>query len=86
MKTIPHVTQLGNITAGAFANVLNRELLNGWMYMLPAGLFTTPDDQCFEGIGIEPNTEDVVINTPEDIEAGRDVVLETAIERLQMIQ
>jgi carboxyl-terminal processing protease len=82
MLELPHVTQLGSTTSGAFANNVPRELLNGWVYTLPIGLFLDADDRCWEGIGLAPLPENQIKNTKEDIEAGVDVVLETAIARL----
>jgi carboxyl-terminal processing protease len=82
MLTLPHVTQMGSVTSGAFANSLSRELLNGWIYTLPIGLFLDADGRCWEGIGLAPAPGNQVQNTKDDIEAGTDVMLETAIARL----
>ena len=51
---------MGSITSGAFANSLTRELINGWLYGLPIGLFLGADDMCYEGIGLAPLPENQV--------------------------
>ena len=83
MSRLPYVTQMGSTTSGACANTLRRELLNGWFYSVPIGLFTDMEDRSVEGIGIVPAEENRFVNTPEDLQAGIDTVLEAAIARLQ---
>ena len=82
MTALPHVTQMGSTTAGACANTLRRELLNGWFYTVPIGFFTDPQGHSVEGIGFVPDEVNYVINTPDDLDAGIDTVLETAMLRL----
>ena len=80
MRTLPHVVHMGSTTSGAFANTVTCELLNGWTYVIPIGLFRTIDNICYEGIGITPDV--IITNTEADINAGRDLVLEAAISAL----
>jgi carboxyl-terminal processing protease len=81
MRVLPHVVHMGSITSGAFANTITCELLNGWTYVLPIGLFRTTDNICYEGIGITPDV--IVVNTEADLLAGNDPVLEAAITSLE---
>ena len=80
-KFLPYSTQIGDSTFGAFGDVAKIEQLpNGWSYRYPCRLTTTPDGKCPEGIGIIPDI--LVENTKADIDAGRDNVMERAINIL----
>jgi carboxyl-terminal processing protease len=80
MRALPYVVHMGSTTSGAYANTVTCELLNGWTYVIPIGLFRTIDNICYEGIGITPDV--IITNTEADINAGRDLVLEAAISAL----
>ncbi len=82
LSTMPYVTQMGSTTAGACANTLKRELLNGWFYTVPIGFFSDLKGHSVEGKGFVPAKENQVVNTPEDLQNGIDTVLESAIGRL----
>jgi len=81
MHMIPHVTVLGDTTAGCYSNMLWRELPNGWQYSIAYQLFTAYNDTCYEGIGVPP---DIVMNNYlVDINNQSDKVLEKAIDLLK---
>ena len=75
------VTQLGDTTFGVFSDNPRRELPNGWIYSVSSGDFRAADGKSYEGIGVAPKIR--VVNTKEDIAAGRDKVLEAAMNRLK---
>jgi Peptidase family S41/Tricorn protease C1 domain len=80
-KNLSYSTQIGDTTFGAFGDVLKTaELPNGWTFRYPCRLTTTPDGYCPEGTGIIPDI--LVENTKADIDAGRDRVLQYAINYL----
>jgi C-terminal processing protease CtpA/Prc len=79
-RRLSHVTTMGDTTSGAFSDMMIRELPNGWAYTLSIGDWRDHDLVSYEGIGLAPDS--VVINDPEDIHAGKDQLLETAIEYL----
>ncbi len=81
MRTLPQVMTVGDTTAGAFSNQINREMPNGWGYSVSIGEWRTADGSSFEGQGIPP--EILVRNKREDVLNGKDEVLEKAIELLQ---
>ena len=81
MMTLPQVTMVGDTTAGAFSNQINREMPNGWGYSISIGEWRTSDGQSFEGQGIPPQV--LVRNKREDVLNGEDEALEKAIELLQ---
>ncbi|MPR36142.1 S41 family peptidase [Salmonirosea aquatica] len=81
MNQLPTVTQLGDTTYGIFSDNPKRELPNGWIYSVSTGDFRAADGKSYEGIGVSPRVR--VLNTKEDLAAGRDKVLEAALGRLQ---
>jgi C-terminal processing protease CtpA/Prc len=82
LRSFSHVTHWGDTTAGALSLVSSARFLpNGWRYEYSIQLITNPDGSSYEGQGIPPNYW--VRNEASDIAAGRDRVLEKAIEYLQ---
>jgi tetratricopeptide (TPR) repeat protein len=80
MRVMPHATLIGDFTSGVFADVYGDRLPNGWTFGVSFKLFVDPTGFCWEGIGVPPDIR--VINAPGDIEAGRDRVLELALDFL----
>ncbi|UCF18585.1 MAG: tetratricopeptide repeat protein [Gemmatimonadota bacterium] len=78
MRTLPHVTLIGDFTSGVFADVYGDQLPNGWRFSVSYKLFVDNTGFCWEGIGVPPDLR--IINKPEDIAAGRDRVLEFALD------
>ena len=81
MKVSPNVTFMGDTTAGAFSNQINRELPNGWAYSLSIGDWRDANNTSHEGIGLIPDV--LVQNTREELLNGKDNVLEEAISFLE---
>ena len=81
MKALPQATFIGDTTAGAFSNQINRELPNGWAYSLSIGQWLDADGISYEGVGLVPDF--VVLNDRDDLLAGQDEALETAIQELE---
>jgi C-terminal processing protease CtpA/Prc len=80
MNTQQHITQLGDTTAGGFSDVISRELPNGWLYFVGVGDYRNAGGASEEGKGIAPAV--YLVNTIADIKAGKDRVLEKAMELL----
>lgn len=80
MRAFPHVTNLGEFTSGAYSDEYWDTLPNGWRVSIANKLYLDADGRCWEGIGTPPDIR--LVNTREDIAAGRDRVLETAVELL----
>jgi carboxyl-terminal processing protease len=78
MRTLPHVTLVGETTSGCQADQHGARLPNGWQFSVSYTLFVDQDGFCWEGIGIPPDLRQ--INRHEDINNGRDKPLELAIE------
>jgi carboxyl-terminal processing protease len=81
MNTQSQIKQMGDTTAGGFTDVISRELPNGWLYFVGVGDYRNANGQSEEGKGVAPAT--YIINTKSDIDAGKDKVLEAAIEELR---
>ncbi|MBN1224710.1 MAG: hypothetical protein JXB23_15800 [Candidatus Aminicenantes bacterium] len=80
MRVLPHVTLVGDLTSGVFADVYGDELPNGWRFAVSYKLFVDYNGFCWEGIGVPPDLR--ILNTKEDEQQGNDRVLEFAVELL----
>ena len=81
MKTLPHVTIVGESTSGATSDAFGRMLPNGWEYSLSNLYYKNRDLENHEVKGVQP--DHVVRNfVLEDRQQGRDVVLEKALSLL----
>ena len=78
-KTLPNVIQMGDNSNGALSTKMAKELPNGWYYTIATQKIESSDGQYFEGPGIPPDV--FVYNTAEEMAAGIDNQLETALEQ-----
>lgn len=81
MDHLNHVTLLGDYTSGAFSDNIAKELPNGWFCFMSIGDYRAADGLSYEGIGVTPDIQ--MVNTREDILAGKDLALEKAVDLLQ---
>ncbi len=81
LRTLPHVTVIGEITGGALGTSYDEPMPNGWVMTI--SFMTDRDNQgtCWDGIGIPPDLR--IINTKANIQAGIDKPLEFAIKLLK---
>ncbi|MCD7970853.1 MAG: S41 family peptidase [Alistipes sp.] len=77
----PHITRIGTKTFGSTGQPISVELPGGMFAAICSKNDTYTDGREFVGIGVIPHIE--VIPNLEQMLAGRDVVLETAIEHLK---
>ena len=80
MRALPHVTNLGDATSGAYSDSMGETLPNGWSVRMGNKLYFDNEGRGWEGIGTPPDLR--VVNTKEDIARGIDKVLELAIDIL----
>ena len=78
MRALPQVTQLGQATNGILSDELHKYLPKGWQFTLSNEVYYDHTGTNHEGTGITPHISTSVFNM-EDIEAGRDSALETAL-------
>jgi tetratricopeptide (TPR) repeat protein len=81
MRVLPHATLIGDFTSGVFADVYGDVLPNGWRFGVSYKLFVDATGFCWEGIGVPMDLR--ITNAPEDVAAGRDRVLEFALEFIE---
>ncbi len=77
-KYAKRATLVGETTAGSFSMTRHIDFENGMMLNIAAVHHTFPDGSQFEGVGIK--TDVPVDLTPEDLRAGRDPVLQKAMD------
>ena len=75
-KAVSNVTVVGQITGGGGGGTAGYELSNGWLVSVSVSEFVDTDGKSIES-GVEPDV--FIENTKEDIEEGRDRMLEAAL-------
>jgi carboxyl-terminal processing protease len=80
-KTLPNAVLIGDVTNGAHGTMIGRELANGWFYSLDPQKVELSDGKSYEGIGIAPDI--FVKNDISEINAGTDIVLQSAIGKIK---
>jgi len=69
---------IGENTAGTFSSTSFTQFENGMILNVSSVRHLFPDGSKFEGIGVAPDVE--IHETVEDLKAGKDVVLERALQ------
>jgi len=83
MRVLPHVTIVGEPTAGAFSDAIDATLPNGWQYTYSIGVWRDAQGNLWEERGLPP---DVVVPLPEDsVASGCDTVLDWVLDHLVKI-
>ena len=80
MRRLPHVTVIGDLTSGCFADVYTGQLPNGWQFGCSYNLFLDYTGFCWEGIGIPPDL--LATNQLEKLDNDQDNAVELAISLL----
>lgn len=82
MKALPHVTQVGGTTRGAFSDQLPKPLPNGWALALPAELYKGSKGEDLEGRGLAPDVPLAVF--PEgDLSDGHAKAISGLIQKIR---
>lgn len=76
-RGLPTVVGIGDTTYGATSPILERTLPNGWKYVSVGSVTYDREGITYERIGVPP--DQVVRNTKEEIQAGRDRALEAGL-------
>lgn len=71
MRSLPNVTHVGEPTRGAFSDVLDRELPNGWEVSLSNEVYEDPEGRVWEGRGITPDVAMTVFPDADPIAGHR---------------
>ncbi len=80
VRTLPHASIVGDVTAGAFADVTRETLPNGWILGYPINHVLDARGRSGEGVGLSPDYRRT--NAPAEILMGKDAVLEFALALL----
>ncbi|HEX2733156.1 MAG TPA: S41 family peptidase [Polyangiaceae bacterium] len=80
MHELPQVSILGEASAGAYSNAMDRNLPNGFAFTLPFERVFAADGKCYEGVGVKPDVE--VAFDADAFVAGTDSMLEAAVAQL----
>jgi tetratricopeptide (TPR) repeat protein len=81
MRVLPHVTVIGDLTSGCFADMYGDRLPNGWQFSVSYKLFLDYAGLCWEGIGVPPDLKQM--NSKDDTEKGNDRVFELAVNLIE---
>jgi hypothetical protein len=77
MRTLPHVTVIGDTTGGASGNPATFPLGNGWQFTVPRWMEFGPDREPIEGRGVAPHI--VIPWTPAGYDRERDPLIDAAV-------
>jgi hypothetical protein len=77
MRTLPHVTVVGDTTGGASGNPATFALGNGWHFTVPRWLEYGPDKRPIEGRGVAPHL--AMTWDPERYDSARDPLIDAAV-------
>ena len=80
MRVLPHVTVVGDLTEGALSAQFPDRMPNGWTLFVAFKVTMDHNGVSWDGIGVPPDLR--IANTAADIAAGRDRVLEFALQLL----
>ena len=64
MRALPNVVHVGGTTRGAFSDMIEKPLPNGWSLALSAEIYRDPDGRSYEVRGLPPQVKREVF--PED--------------------
>lgn len=80
LRQFDHVVHMGSHTGGGLAMFLPRQLSNGWMYTVSVQDTRCPQGRSYERVGVAPHR--YVSVDRDDLDDGRDVMLEEAMQWL----
>jgi carboxyl-terminal processing protease len=60
MRALPNVVHVGTNTRGAFSDMIDKPLPNGWQLALSAEIYRDADGKNYEGRGIPPQFQRAV--------------------------
>jgi hypothetical protein len=77
LRTLPHVTVIGDTTGGASGNPATYPLGNGWQFTVPQWIEYGPDRQPIEGRGVPPHL--AIAWDPANYDSERDPLIDAAV-------
>ena len=77
LRALPQTTHVGEATRGAFSDVLEKELQNGWIVELSNEVYTDNKGNVWEGRGVTPHHQFAVLEGPDPLQSHQ-----SALERI----
>lgn len=77
-RALPNVTHVGEATRGAFSDVLEKELQNGWIVELSNEVYTDKDGIVWEGRGIIPQDRFPVFEGADPLSTHRAAIAQAS--------
>ncbi len=77
LRTLPHVTVIGDTTGGASGNPATFRLAKGWRFTVPRWLEFGPDLLPIEGRGVAPHM--AIRWNPDEYDSDRDPLIDAAV-------
>ena len=77
MREFPHVTIVGQTTAGALADTYVHRIGEGWAFGVPSNILRDARGRSWEGIGVVPDIW--ATSSADEIAKGEDYALRTAM-------
>jgi len=78
MRSLPHVTVIGNNTKGMLSEMAEYVLFNGWDYQLSSQRIYSSDTICYEKFGVPPDQK--VLHTRQDLVKRIDPLIINALQ------
>ena len=78
LRALPQVTHVGQPTRGAFSDVLEKELPNGWKITLSNEVYRDAEGNIWEARGIEPDMPMTVFGSGDLIESHQNAIMQLA--------
>jgi carboxyl-terminal processing protease len=69
MRALPNVVHVGDTTRGAFSDLIEKPLPNGWSLALPAEIYRDPAGRSYEVQGLPPHVKREIF-PPDDLSGG----------------
>lgn len=82
MRSLPHVTLVGQPSTGILSDNLKKQLPNGWLTSISNEYYCSADGRLFEGPGVPVDVETPVF-VKEDFRAGYHIAVDKALELAQ---
>jgi carboxyl-terminal processing protease len=84
MRQLPHVTQIGQATAGSISDILDKPLPGHFRITIPNEIDRTPDGTLFEARGIPPQ-QPLQLFDPASLDTlftGHDAAITAILDRI----
>jgi carboxyl-terminal processing protease len=82
MRALPNVVHVGGTTRGAFSDMIEKPLPNGWTLTLSAEIYRDPEGRSYEAKGLPPQRK-LEVFPPGDLNGGHARVVQSLMEDIR---